>query len=98
MVSDFPEALNCVLDAYQGVGEQIPRLQGLEGHFASSSLYPDILILIYKDILTFHGELIRLLKQRRECHSLFFRYIFDLARSRIEKVVQSALERLHSES
>lgn len=76
MISKFPEALNSVLDAYQRVGEQIPHLQGLERLFASSPLYQEILILIYKDILMFHGELIRLLKQRRECLSMFSRHVF----------------------
>lgn len=65
-----------MLDAYQDIGEQIPRLQGLERLFSSSPLYQDILILIYKDLLMFHGELIRLLKQRRECPSMFSRHVF----------------------
>jgi hypothetical protein len=79
MVSDFPEALNSVLDAYQGVGEQIPHLQRLENErlIASSPLYQEILIMIYKDILMFHRELIRLVKQRREYPSMFLGMVFD---------------------
>jgi len=62
--SKSSEALNSVLDAYQAIGEQIPSLQGLENSIGSSPHMSEVLLMMYKDILTFHGGTIRNFRHR----------------------------------
>ena len=72
--STLPEALNSLLDAYQDIGERIPDLQRYQSLFVSTSFFKDIVTIIYKDILWFHRETIRQLKQRREYHGYLTRF------------------------
>ncbi|KAL2830492.1 hypothetical protein BDW59DRAFT_158405 [Aspergillus cavernicola] len=59
------EAFTSVLDAYQDIGEQIPKLNQHQSLFASSPYLRDVLVMIYVDILAFHAEVIRQLKRRQ---------------------------------
>ncbi|PGH01881.1 hypothetical protein AJ80_08953 [Polytolypa hystricis UAMH7299] len=65
VTSTYDEAFNSVLDAYQEIGEDIPRLQGFQSLSASNPHFRDVLVMIYKDVLWFHRETIRQLKQRQ---------------------------------
>ncbi|KAI1311218.1 hypothetical protein F5Y03DRAFT_324179 [Xylaria venustula] len=56
--------LNCILDAYQEVGEQIPQLHAYKERFAASQHLNHALVLIYNDVLWFHAEILQQLKQR----------------------------------
>ncbi|KAI1749840.1 hypothetical protein F4782DRAFT_511720 [Xylaria castorea] len=66
----YPDIFNCILDAYQEIGEQIPNLQGYRERIASNRHLKHVLVLIYNDILWFHREILRQLKQR-EWKTLF---------------------------
>ncbi|KAJ2988150.1 hypothetical protein NUW58_g4128 [Xylaria curta] len=66
--SSYSDAFNCILDAYQDIGEQIPQVY--QERLASNQHLKHVLVLIYSDILWFHGELLRQLKQR-EWRTLF---------------------------
>ncbi|KAI0861632.1 hypothetical protein F4860DRAFT_475705 [Xylaria cubensis] len=60
-----PDIFNCLLDAYQEIGEQIPKFQMYqERTFASNRDLRRILVFIYSDIMWFHREILRQLKQR----------------------------------
>ncbi|KAI0438618.1 hypothetical protein F4803DRAFT_534503 [Xylaria telfairii] len=60
----YSDVFNCILDAYQGIGEQIPKLQVYRERLASNTHLKHVLVLIYSDILWFHGEILRQIKQR----------------------------------
>ncbi|KAI0376441.1 hypothetical protein F5Y04DRAFT_210207 [Hypomontagnella monticulosa] len=60
----FSDALHCVLDAYQDIGEQIPLLEGYQNFFTSNGYMRTVLIQIYEDILEFHREAIKHFKQK----------------------------------
>ncbi|KAK7431623.1 hypothetical protein QQZ08_001841 [Neonectria magnoliae] len=53
--SNFPESLNCLLDAYFELGELIPRLSQYQAHYISNEHMRTVLALMYKDILQFHA-------------------------------------------
>ncbi|KAI1321681.1 hypothetical protein F5Y16DRAFT_416784 [Xylariaceae sp. FL0255] len=57
------EAFNSILDAYQEIGENIPRLHSHRAQLASNEHFRSILSLIFDDTLWFHREILRILKQ-----------------------------------
>ncbi|KAK2762332.1 hypothetical protein FQN54_001342 [Arachnomyces sp. PD_36] len=59
------DAFNSILDAYQDIGEELPRLKKLQPVLVSKPYLREVLIMIYKDILTFHEETIRQLRKRQ---------------------------------
>ncbi|KAF2686439.1 ankyrin [Lentithecium fluviatile CBS 122367] len=60
----YSDALNTLLDAYQEVGENMPLLMQYEALVSQSPSLQEILGLIYKDILTFHGKAMKHFRQR----------------------------------
>ncbi|KAL2843331.1 hypothetical protein BJY01DRAFT_264318 [Aspergillus pseudoustus] len=62
---NLPEALNSILTSYQSIGEQIPQLSGSQPLFVSHPYLADVLIMIYKDVLSFHAEIFRHLRRRQ---------------------------------
>ncbi|KAI0100545.1 hypothetical protein GGR51DRAFT_532387 [Nemania sp. FL0031] len=60
----YSDIIDCILDAYQQVGEQIPQLRSYGEHLASNQYFKHALGLIYSDLLWFHGEIMQQLKQR----------------------------------
>ncbi|KAI1387872.1 uncharacterized protein F4822DRAFT_294625 [Hypoxylon trugodes] len=64
IVMTYSDALHSVLDTYQDIGEQIPLLKGYQQFFASNAHMKIVLVQIYEDILEFHRETIKYLKQR----------------------------------
>ncbi|KAI0546033.1 hypothetical protein F4679DRAFT_559170 [Xylaria curta] len=73
-----PDIFNCLLDAYQEIGEQIPKLQIYQERIALNWHLKHVLVLIYNDILWFHREILRQLKQR-EWKTLFISTWGDFA-------------------
>ncbi|KAI1145588.1 hypothetical protein F4825DRAFT_443498 [Nemania diffusa] len=51
--SSYPEAFNCILDAYQEIGEKIPRLQVYRERLAINQHLQHVVVLIYDDIIWF---------------------------------------------
>lgn len=98
--SALPEALNSLLDAYQDIGERIPHLQRYQSLFVSIPYFKDIVVMIYKDILWFHRETIRQLKQRREYPGYLTLLVpkGELNPYRMETAIRSIVERLYLES
>ncbi|KAI1354798.1 hypothetical protein F5Y01DRAFT_239570 [Xylaria sp. FL0043] len=72
------DEFNCILDAYQEIGEQVPKLSVYKGRLAMNRHLKHVLAMIYSDILWFHGEILRRLKQR-ERKTLFKSMWGDLA-------------------
>ncbi|TRX90263.1 hypothetical protein FHL15_008808 [Xylaria flabelliformis] len=66
VTSLHPDIFNCLLDAYQEIGEQIPNLQIYQERIASNRDLRHILVFIYSDIMWFHREILRQVKQRGE--------------------------------
>ncbi|TGJ85994.1 hypothetical protein E0Z10_g2737 [Xylaria hypoxylon] len=64
--SSHPDIFNCILDAYQEIGEQIPQLRAYQGRLATNQHLKHILVLIYSDLMWFHREVLQQLKQRAE--------------------------------
>lgn len=67
MTFEHREAFNSVLNAYQEIGELLPKFEGAPALSTPNTDPRHLLIMVYKDILWFHGEIIRNLKQRRGC-------------------------------
>ncbi|KAI1846006.1 hypothetical protein JX266_007815 [Neoarthrinium moseri] len=65
VTSALPNALNLILDAYHELGEQLPLLQASQSRFASSPYLKEVLVMIYKDIMWFHTEVILRIKHRQ---------------------------------
>ncbi|KAI1871350.1 uncharacterized protein JN550_004795 [Neoarthrinium moseri] len=65
VTSALPNALNSILDAYHELGEQLPHLQASQSRFASSPYLKEVLVMIYKDIMWFHTEVILRIKHRQ---------------------------------
>ncbi|KAI0406999.1 hypothetical protein F4802DRAFT_605837 [Xylaria palmicola] len=68
--SSYSDEFNCILDAYQEIGEQVPKLRVYREQFASYQHLKHVLKLIYSDILWFHREVLQQLTQR-EWKTLF---------------------------
>ncbi|ETS83638.1 hypothetical protein PFICI_05514 [Pestalotiopsis fici W106-1] len=64
VASTHAEALHCILDAYQEIGEQIPLLASYQSLFAGNDHMGQILKDIYTDILEFHRETLRHFKSK----------------------------------
>ncbi|GAW20388.1 hypothetical protein ANO14919_098940 [Xylariales sp. No.14919] len=62
--SSHTDIFNCVLDAYQDIGEQIPRFYLYRERLASNHYLKYVLALIYSDILWFHREMLKQLTQK----------------------------------
>ncbi|KAK0111064.1 hypothetical protein ONS95_001444 [Cadophora gregata] len=52
----WTDSFETLLDAYGQLGEHIPLLQQYHSFFGSTSEMTTVLVLIYKDILSFHKE------------------------------------------
>ncbi|KAK3988674.1 hypothetical protein QBC44DRAFT_328722 [Cladorrhinum sp. PSN332] len=62
--SSFTEALDSLLDAYQGIWEQLPLFEVYGSTLESRPYIRTILVWIYKDILDFHREAISYFRSR----------------------------------
>ncbi len=69
MASNFSEALNSVLKAYQEIGDEIPLLLGFQEFFSSNKHMRAVLVMMYEDVLDFHKEALRCFRQRCESSS-----------------------------
>ncbi|KAI8631124.1 hypothetical protein F5Y19DRAFT_473523 [Xylariaceae sp. FL1651] len=70
ITSTYRDALHSILNAYQDIGEKIPYLEAYKSRLISSPHLKDILVMIYIDVLWFHGEILRQLV-KREWKTLF---------------------------
>jgi hypothetical protein len=59
VASSWAESFDTLLDAYQQIGEQIPLLLQYQTVFETSPHMASVLEMIYKDILEFHQQALR---------------------------------------
>ncbi|KAI1170611.1 hypothetical protein F4777DRAFT_568638 [Nemania sp. FL0916] len=64
IASSIDDVFNSVLNSYQDIGEQMPRFQNYRSLIMSKAYLRETLVLIYKDILSFHAAMIQQLKRR----------------------------------
>lgn len=64
MASTFSEALHCILDAYQEIGEEIPLLISYQSMFTTNQHMQQVLKDMYIDILEFHREAMKHFRSR----------------------------------
>ncbi|KAF2973525.1 hypothetical protein GQX73_g157 [Xylaria multiplex] len=77
-VTLYPDEFNYILDAYQIIGEQIPKLELYREQLASNQHLKHVISLIYSDVLWFHRELLQHLT-KREWKALFLSTWGDFA-------------------
>lgn len=59
VASSWAKSFDTLLDAYQQIGEQIPLLLQYQNVFDQSPHMASVLEMIYKDILEFHQQALR---------------------------------------
>ncbi|PYH69627.1 uncharacterized protein BO88DRAFT_443625 [Aspergillus vadensis CBS 113365] len=62
---EHSKAFDSILNAYQSIGDEMPRLRPYQALFIECPHLRDVLVMIYKDVLLFHAEVIRHLKHRQ---------------------------------
>ncbi|KAI0155131.1 hypothetical protein GGR57DRAFT_464218 [Xylariaceae sp. FL1272] len=60
----YHDIFDCILNVYQELGDEIPRLGTLQSSICSKPFFKEILAQTHKDILWFHAELLSRLKRR----------------------------------
>src|SRR5437016_4086550 len=62
--SNLDKAFDALLDTYAGLGASLPLITSIDRLFTSNPFIQDILIHVYKDILTFHHRALQFFKKR----------------------------------
>ena len=72
VASSWAESFDTLLDAYQQIGEQIPLLLQYQNVFEQSPHMASILEIIYKDILEFHQQALRVFGKPSESNNVSY--------------------------
>ncbi|PLB50321.1 hypothetical protein P170DRAFT_405285 [Aspergillus steynii IBT 23096] len=82
----YPQEFDSILNSYQAIGDQIPKLSGHGAVFVDLPYLMDVLVMIYSDVLSFQAEILGHLKPW-QWDQLFQAWLRDFT-TRIDEIAE----------